>query len=104
VGLVPAVGGGAVTVAAAVILFLTGHPGYALFLAIWGVVAVGLSDNVVKPFLIRGGLEMHGAVVFFALLGGLAYFGAVGLLAGPLIISFFLAVIRMWQRELHAAG
>ena len=104
VGLVPAVGGGAVTVAAAVILFLTGHPGYALFLAIWGVVAVGLSDNIVKPFLIRGGLQMHGAVVFFSLLGGLAYFGAVGLLAGPLIISFFLAVIRMWQRELHAAG
>jgi predicted PurR-regulated permease PerM len=101
VGLVPAVGGGAVTVAAAAILFLTGHTGYAIFLAIWGIVAVGLSDNVVKPFLIRGGLEMHGAVVFFALLGGLAYFGAVGLLAGPLIISFFLAVIRMWQRELE---
>jgi predicted PurR-regulated permease PerM len=100
VGLVPAVGGGAVTVAAAAILFVTGHTGYAIFLAVWGIVAVGLSDNVVKPFLIRGGLEMHGAVVFFALLGGLAYFGAVGLLAGPLIISFFLAVTRMWQREL----
>jgi predicted PurR-regulated permease PerM len=103
VGLVPAVGGGAVTVFAAGILFLTGHPGFALFLAIWGIVAVGLSDNVVKPFLIRGGLEMHGAVVFFALLGGLAYFGAVGLLAGPIIISFFLAVVRMCQRELLTA-
>jgi predicted PurR-regulated permease PerM len=54
---------------------------------------------VVKPFLIRGGIELHGAVVFFALLGGLAYFGPVGLVAGPLVVSFFLAVIRMWDRD-----
>ena len=64
-----------------------------------GSLAVGLIDNVVKPYLIRGGIELHGAVVFFALLGGLAYFGPVGLIAGPLVVSFFLAVVRMWDRD-----
>ena len=103
VGLVPAVGAGAVTLFAALILFLSGHSGWALFLAIWGVVAVGLSDNVVKPYLIRGGIELHGGVVFFALLGGLAAFGPVGLLAGPLIVSFFMAVVHMWKAELDRA-
>ncbi len=98
VALVPAVGAGGVVLAAAVITYLGGHPYAALFLALWGIFVVGLIDNVVKPFLIRGGLELHGAVVFFALLGGLAYFGPVGLLAGPLIVSFFLAVVRMWDR------
>jgi predicted PurR-regulated permease PerM len=103
VGLVPAVGAGAVTLFAALILFLSGHPGAALFLAIWGVVAVGLADNVVKPYLIRTGISLHGAVVFFSLLGGLAHFGPVGLLAGPLIVSFFMAVVHMWKLELDEA-
>ena len=99
VALVPAVGAGSVVLAAAVIMYLGGHPYSALFLAIWGILAVGLIDNVVKPYLIRGGLQLHGAVVFFALLGGLAYFGPVGLVAGPLVVSFFLAVLNMWDRD-----
>jgi predicted PurR-regulated permease PerM len=99
VGLIPAVGAGAVALAAAALLFVTGHSGWALFLAVWAIGPVGLIDNVVKPYLIRSGLEMHGAVVFFSLLGGIAYFGPVGLLAGPLIVSFFLAVVGMWDRE-----
>jgi predicted PurR-regulated permease PerM len=99
VALIPAVGAGAVVLAAAAIMYLGGHPYSALFLVAWGVLAVGLIDNVVKPYLIRGGLELHGAVVFFALLGGLSYFGPVGLIAGPLVVSFFLAVLHMWDRD-----
>jgi len=38
---------------------------------------------------------MHGAVLFFALFGGLAAFGAIGLLLGPLIVSFLLTLVRM---------
>jgi predicted PurR-regulated permease PerM len=99
VALVPAVGAGAVVLAAAAIMYLGGHPYSALFLVVWGILAVGLIDNVVKPFLIRGGLQLHGAVIFFSLLGGLAYFGPVGLIAGPLVVSFFLAVLHMWDRD-----
>jgi predicted PurR-regulated permease PerM len=102
VGMIPAVGAGAVALAAAALMYLSGHPGAALFLVIWSVGAVGLIDNIVKPYLIRGGMELHGAVVFFALIGGIAYFGPVGLLAGPLIVSFFLAVIHMWSRDEEA--
>jgi predicted PurR-regulated permease PerM len=103
VGLVPAVGAGAVTLGAALIVYFSGRPGAAIFLAIWGVVFVGLADNVVKPYLIRSGIELHGAVVFFSLIGGLSYFGPVGLLAGPLIVSFFMAVVHMWKAELDHA-
>ena len=104
VGLIPAVGAASVVLAAAALLFLSGHTGWALFLAIWGVGPVGLIDNVVKPYLIRGGIELHGAVVFFSLIGGIAYFGPVGLIAGPLIVSFFLTVVGMWDRDDHSAG
>jgi predicted PurR-regulated permease PerM len=99
VGLIPAVGGGAVGLFAALIMLLQGKVGWAIFLALWAIIPVGLSDNVVKPMLIRGKVELHGAVVFFALLGGLSVFGPIGLLAGPLVVSFFLAVVRMWGRE-----
>ncbi|HEY7508610.1 MAG TPA: AI-2E family transporter [Vicinamibacteria bacterium] len=104
IGLIPAVGAGAVVLTAAALLFVSGHAGWALFLAIWGIGPVGLIDNVVKPYLIRGGVAMHGAVIFFSLLGAIAYFGAVGLIAGPLIVSFFLAVLRMWDRDDEAAA
>ena len=99
VAFIPAVGAATVCLAAAALLLVTGHPYYALFLAIWGLVIVGLVDNIVKPLLIKGGMEMHGAVVFFALIGGLSAFGTMGLLLGPLVISLFLALLRMYRRD-----
>jgi predicted PurR-regulated permease PerM len=101
---VPAVGGGGTCVAAAAFVFLTGRSGAALFLAIWGLLVVGLSDNALKPLLMRVDVQLHGALIFFALLGGLAYFGAVGLLLGPLILVFFVAVVKMYRREYHPAA
>ncbi|ADO70170.1 AI-2E family transporter [Stigmatella aurantiaca] len=97
--LIPAIGAAVVCVAAAVLLLATGHPVAALVLALWGIIVVGLADNVVKPLLARRGMNMHGAIVFFALLGGLAVFGAIGLLLGPLIVAFFLSVVRIYQRD-----
>jgi predicted PurR-regulated permease PerM len=99
VALIPAVGAASVVMVAALLLLMTGHPWAALFLAIWGVVVVGLVDNVIKPMLVKRGLHMHGAIVFFALLGGLAAFGTVGLLIGPLIVAFFLALLRIHERD-----
>ena len=96
---VPTVGAAAVSLLAALILFTTGHPYMALFLALWGLVVVGLVDNLVKPMLIRSGMRMSGGLVFFALVGGLASFGTAGLLIGPLVIAFFLALVRIYQRD-----
>jgi predicted PurR-regulated permease PerM len=96
---VPAVGAGGAGLAAAAIVYFRGHAGRAAFLAAWALLAVGLADNVVKPYLIRGGVSIHGAVVFFALLGGLSAFGPIGLLLGPLVVAFFLSVVRIVRRE-----
>jgi predicted PurR-regulated permease PerM len=101
VAFVPILGGASVSLACAVLLFFSGHTGAAVFLAVWAVAVVGLSDNIVKPLLMRGRMEVHGAVIFFALVGGLAVFGPAGFIAGPLIVAFFLAVVRMCQRDLR---
>jgi predicted PurR-regulated permease PerM len=89
---IPAIGAAVVSLVAALLLYVTGHPYMAIFLCAWGLVVVGLVDTVVKPLLIRRGMEIHGAIVFFAFIGGLATFGGIGLLVGPLAVSMFLAL------------
>ncbi len=99
VAFIPAVGAASVCVGAAVLLFVTGHTYMAIFLAVWGFTVVGLVDNVVKPLLLRSGMEMNGALVFFALIGGIGAFGPIGLLLGPLVVSLALALLRMYRRD-----
>ena len=100
---VPVLGASSVSLGLAVLLYLGGDVTRALGLAAWGVVVVGLSDNLVKPLIMRGRMEVHGAVIFFALVGGLAAFGPVGVAAGPLIVAFFLAIARMCRRDIAEA-
>ncbi len=99
IAFIPAVGAASVCLLAAAIQLATGHQWSALFLAIYAFLVVGLVDNVVKPLLMRHGANMHGAIIFFALLGGLAAFGAMGLLIGPLAVALFLAMLRIYQRD-----
>jgi predicted PurR-regulated permease PerM len=99
---IPSVGAGSVPVLLSIVLFAQGRIGWGLFLIAWGFLVVGLIDNVVKPLFIKGGVEMHGAVVFFALLGGLAAFGPVGLVAGPLVVAFFIAISRAYSEAPRA--
>lgn len=97
--LIPAVGGAVMVVGVGLLLLATSHPFAGTFLIIWGLAVVSLSDNVARPYLLKGGMELHGGLVFFALLGGLAAFGGIGLLAGPLILTFLVAVMRLYRRE-----
>jgi predicted PurR-regulated permease PerM len=93
--LVPAIGAASCFVALGGVYLLDGHTGTGIFLLVWGVLIVGLVDNIVKPLFIKDGAAMHGAVVFFSLIGGLAAFGAAGLVAGPLVVAFFVAVMKV---------
>jgi predicted PurR-regulated permease PerM len=103
VALIPAVGGASMVVVAGLIQIGSGHPVLGGLLVAWGLVVVSLVDNFARPYLLKGGMELHGGVVFFALLGGLSAFGAIGLVIGPLALTFLLAVLKMYERE-YAAG
>lgn len=99
VAFIPAIGATSVVIAGAGVLLLMGHPQAALALALWGALVVSFIDNLVKPWMLRDRMEIHGGLIFFALIGGIATFGPVGLVAGPLILSFFLAVVRLCRKE-----
>jgi predicted PurR-regulated permease PerM len=102
--LVPLVGAVLIVLPVAALHFMTGHPVAAGLLALWSVGVVGTVDNVLKPVLMRRGLSVHVSLVFLALLGGLATFGPVGILVGPLSLAFFLAAVRIWHRTHASAG
>ena len=97
--LIPSVGTTLVTFPVAGLMLLLGHPWAALFLAVWAALVVGLLDNFLRPMLIRGQDQLHGALVLFALIGAMSAFGAVGLFVGPLALAFFLAVVRTRRRD-----
>ena len=96
---IPAIGAGVLCLFVAALMYATGHGPTALFLAVWGLAVVSLVDHVVKPLLIKAGMELRGVVVFFALIGGLRAFGAIGLLIGPLVVALSLALLCMYQRD-----
>ena len=99
--LIPVGGVSLVGVPLAVLLWLTGHTGWAIFLAAWIVLLTGLIDNVLRPLLVRGGTNLNGGLVFFALLGGLLAFGAIGVVVGPLSLALFLSVAAIQRRGNH---
>ena len=102
---IPVVGTAIVAIPAIAMLALNGQKGAAIGLAIWYVVAVVGVEHIGKPFILRStsGGEMHTGLVFLALLGGLEVFGLLGMVLGPLIVSFFVALMRMIEMESEIA-
>jgi predicted PurR-regulated permease PerM len=98
---IPVVGTAIVAVPAMAMLALSGRSGAALGLAIWYAVFVVGVEHAAKPFILRAtsGGEMHTGLMFLALLGGLEVFGLLGVILGPLIVSFFLSLMRMIERD-----
>jgi predicted PurR-regulated permease PerM len=100
---IPSVGTSMVSLPVAALLLLMGHPWAALFLALWAALFVGTVDNLVRPLLIRGDLKVHGALIFFAIIGGIAVFGLVGVVVGPMALTLFLTMVRFYRRDVRRA-
>ena len=97
--IVPVLGAFVIWVPAAIFLAASGQPGKALILAAWGGVVIGLVDNLLYPVLVGKRLRLHTVPVFFAIVGGLALFGAAGLILGPLVLALTDAVLEIWRRR-----
>jgi len=97
--LVPLVGSSLVWVPGALVLVAHGRVGAAVFLAFWGLVVVSLVDNIVRPLVVSGRAEISTLPVLLGLVGGLATFGAIGIIAGPVVVALVLALIRFAEDE-----
>jgi len=104
--LIPGVGSSLVVVPGAIYLLLTGHIGNGIGLALWGLLGIGLIDNVLRPFLLAGRSSVHPLLILLAVLGGLALFGPGGIFLGPLIVSLLIGLLSIYapEREEEAAA
>jgi predicted PurR-regulated permease PerM len=99
--LVPLVGTVIVWGPGALYLASQGDYGHAIFLTLWGTVAVGMADNFLRPLLISGRAEVPTLAVFVGVMGGLQAFGFIGLFVGPIVLGLLVALFRF---QSDAAG
>jgi len=78
-------------------LFAQDRTGYALFMLLWGVLAISSVDNFLRPYLISQGSKMPFALIFCGVIGGALAFGLVGVFLGPTLLAVAFRLIDEWS-------
>jgi predicted PurR-regulated permease PerM len=96
--LLPAGGAAIVWIPGVVALAVMGHWGMMVFLLVWGVI-VSTSDNFLRPILVSRYAPVSAFMVFVGVVGGIAAFGAIGIVVGPVFLALIAAVIRYFDER-----
>jgi predicted PurR-regulated permease PerM len=94
--LLPAVGAALVWAPVALYLLLTGAVWQGVALGVWGVLVIGLVDNLLRPILVGKDTKLPDFVVLLTTLGGLTAFGINGFVLGPAIAAMFVSAWRLY--------
>jgi predicted PurR-regulated permease PerM len=97
--LLPVLGAWMVWVPAAIYLVAVGSYIKAAILLGVGVVVISMIDNVLRPILLSGRAQMNGLLVFISILGGIAAFGLLGIVLGPILVALGSAVLEFYTAE-----
>jgi len=89
--LLPAVGAGLIWTPVAIYFLMTGAIWQGVILTLYGVLVIGLVDNILRPILVGKDTKMPDYVVLISTLGGLALFGLNGFVIGPLVAALFIS-------------
>lgn len=82
----------------AVWLYSQGQTGMAIFMVIWGALAVSSVDNFIKPILIARGSSLPLGLIFLGVFGGVMAFGFMGLILGPILLAVGIAMLQAWMK------
>jgi len=96
---VPGIGTALVWGPAVVYLIVNGEYITATVLAVYCLVVVGSIDNVLRPKLVGNDTRLHELMIFFSTLGGLAMFGFMGFVIGPIIAALFVTIWELYGME-----
>ena len=97
--MLPVVGAALAYVPLAIIFFANGDTGKGIFMLIYGFGVIGTVDNIFRFTLARKIGNVHPLVTVFGVIIGLSVFGFIGLIFGPLLISLFLLLLKIYSSE-----
>jgi predicted PurR-regulated permease PerM len=78
---------------------IVGSDTSAIGLGIWALTLVGTIDNFLNPLIIGKQTDLPPLVILFSVLGGITMLGPIGILVGPLAVSFFRALLAIYRTE-----
>lgn len=81
-----------------------GNPTTAIVLAVYCTIVVSGIDNVIKPLVLHGQSKLHPLLALLSILGGVQALGPVGILVGPMLVSYLQALLDMLRKELDMLG
>lgn len=95
--LVPNVGTSLVIIPGIIYLYFNGALFSALGMLVWGSTAVGLIDNFLRPQFAKKGMMIHPFLILLSIIGGVSFFGPIGLLLGPLTLSLLFVLLEIYS-------
>lgn len=99
--IIPAIGPAIVWFPASIFLFIQGETTAGISLFLFGAIAISNIDNLLRPRLVGREAQLPDLMILFGTLGGLALFGAVGLIIGPIIAALFVTIWDIYGEVFH---
>jgi predicted PurR-regulated permease PerM len=97
--MMPVVGAAIIYVPLTISLFVSGEMGKGIAMAVWGFGVIGLVDNLFRFLLNKKLGDIHPLITIFGVIVGIQLFGFIGLIFGPLLISMFLLLLKIYSSE-----
>lgn len=97
--IIPLLGSGLIWGPGAVILFFAGQWWQGFILLFVGIFIVSMVDNLLRPKLVENQSSLHPLLVFLSTIGGIAVFGMLGFLIGPVILVLFLSLLKIYESD-----
>ena len=97
--MMPVVGASLIYIPLTIMMFMQGHTGKGIAMGIWGFGFIGLVDNLFRFLLNKRLGNIHPLITIFGVLVGVQLFGFIGLIFGPLLISLFILLLRIYSSE-----
>jgi predicted PurR-regulated permease PerM len=92
------IGAPLVWIPASIWLLSSGHVGWGIFLAIYGVGAISGSDSLIRPWFISRGAQLPFLLTVLGVLGGALAFGLLGIFLGPVLLGVGYTLVNEWAR------
>jgi len=95
---IPGLGASLIWLPAAIYLMFIGSTGWGIALLVWGVLVVGLVDNIVRPWIVGSDSKLPDLVILISIFGGILSFGPLGIIIGPVIAALLDTVLNIYKK------